>query len=265
MSEVLDRMVQRARGELPAVEPLVPSQRTALGAQAGFAVEDVEREVSGSNVRVLDEHPFQRRTSRPDRKMEAYGASSVAGVGSSEENVQPTGRLGTRASEEQPRLMFEGAQGETGSGAPKARIAVPRGGAARTERSRHDAPEEHEARRVGEADTVSRARGLAPREAEIHQAALAESETEGETAGRRGETPKTIDREQHQPFQAELHAPELAVHAEAPVIETGEHTEIYISIGSIELHAPRMEAKAAPFRPRVTLDEFLKRKPGAGS
>jgi hypothetical protein len=51
----------------------------------------------------------------------------------------------------------------------------------------------------------------------------------------------------------------------APVIETGEHTEIHITIGSIELRAPRTEAKAPPFRPSVTLDEFLKRRPGAES
>jgi hypothetical protein len=44
-------------------------------------------------------------------------------------------------------------------------------------------------------------------------------------------------------------------------------TEIYISIGSIELRAPRAETKpaAAPFRPRVTLEDFLRRKPEAGA
>jgi len=42
-----------------------------------------------------------------------------------------------------------------------------------------------------------------------------------------------------------------------------EKTEIHISIGSVELRAPRVEPRpqAAPFRPRVTLDEFLRRKP----
>ncbi|MGA7314744.1 MAG: hypothetical protein WBX22_12315 [Silvibacterium sp.] len=46
-----------------------------------------------------------------------------------------------------------------------------------------------------------------------------------------------------------------------------ERTEIHISIGSIELRAPRIEAgpKPAPFKPHVTLDEFLRGKPGAGS
>jgi hypothetical protein len=272
MSGVLDRMVQRARGELPAVEPLVPAQRTVLGARAGFAVEDVERDVTGENPQQLRERPPLRRMARPDRTMEAYGASSVAGAASSTEKMQPADWLGTHASEdrhaEQTRLMFEGsamnvaAQGEPGSGGPEGGTAIPQGGAdSRTERSRDDAPGEDAARRVVEAEMVSRASGLAPREVEIHQAALAESET----AARRGEMPKTNDQEQHKPFQVELRAPELAVHAEAPVIETGEHTEIHISIGSIELHAPRPEAKAPPFRPRVTLDEFLRRRPGVRS
>jgi hypothetical protein len=44
-------------------------------------------------------------------------------------------------------------------------------------------------------------------------------------------------------------------------------TEVHISIGSIELRAPRGEARAAvaPFRPRVSLGDFLRRKPEAGA
>jgi hypothetical protein len=44
-----------------------------------------------------------------------------------------------------------------------------------------------------------------------------------------------------------------------------ERTEIHISIGSVELRAPRMEAKPRPaaFKPRVTLEEFLRRRDGA--
>ena len=53
--------------------------------------------------------------------------------------------------------------------------------------------------------------------------------------------------------------------ASAPMLEASAEpkTEIHISIGSIELRAPRTEARpqAAPFRPRVTLEEFLRRKP----
>jgi hypothetical protein len=51
--------------------------------------------------------------------------------------------------------------------------------------------------------------------------------------------------------------------ASAPSLE--QKTEIHISIGSIELRAPREEAKpsATPFRPRLSLGEFLRREPGA--
>ncbi len=42
-------------------------------------------------------------------------------------------------------------------------------------------------------------------------------------------------------------------------------SEIHISIGAIELRAPREApvSAAPPFRPRVTLEDFLRRKPGA--
>jgi hypothetical protein len=43
-------------------------------------------------------------------------------------------------------------------------------------------------------------------------------------------------------------------------------TEVHISIGSIELRAPRTEAKpAAPFRPKVTLEDFLRRNREGGA
>jgi hypothetical protein len=61
--------------------------------------------------------------------------------------------------------------------------------------------------------------------------------------------------------------PALQIHSRStPQIErTGvepaeDQTEVHISIGSIELRAPRSEPRqAAPSRPRVTLDEFLRR------
>ncbi|MGH9606923.1 MAG: hypothetical protein ACRD3N_14630 [Terracidiphilus sp.] len=61
----------------------------------------------------------------------------------------------------------------------------------------------------------------------------------------------------------ESREPRLSARHPQPPAE--EKTEIHISIGSIELRAPRMEPRpqAAPFRPRVTLDEFLRRKPEA--
>jgi len=54
--------------------------------------------------------------------------------------------------------------------------------------------------------------------------------------------------------------------ASLPDAPAEQKTEIHISIGSIELRAPRVEARpqAAPFRPRLTLNDFLRRKPEAG-
>jgi hypothetical protein len=53
----------------------------------------------------------------------------------------------------------------------------------------------------------------------------------------------------------------------APAFEVGDHTEIHITIGSVELRAPRVAPvppRSPAFRPRVTLDEFLKRGSGPG-
>jgi hypothetical protein len=53
----------------------------------------------------------------------------------------------------------------------------------------------------------------------------------------------------------------------ASAMDAAEHTEIHITIGSVELRAPRVvpvPPKAPAFRPRVTLDEFLKRGSGSG-
>ncbi len=57
-----------------------------------------------------------------------------------------------------------------------------------------------------------------------------------------------------------------AKHPESAAAMPEQRTEIHISIGSIEVRAPRSESKppAPPFRPRVTLDDFLRRKPEAG-
>jgi hypothetical protein len=52
-----------------------------------------------------------------------------------------------------------------------------------------------------------------------------------------------------------------------PAAPPEQRTEIHISIGSIELRAPRSETKppVPQFRPRVSLDDFLRRKSEAGA
>jgi hypothetical protein len=60
--------------------------------------------------------------------------------------------------------------------------------------------------------------------------------------------------------------PRIESDAAASANNEPEQTEIHITIGSVELRAPRVAPvapKSLPFRPRVTLDEFLRR--GSGS
>jgi len=267
MSGVLDRMVRRARGELPAVEPLTPSQRTALGARVGFAVEPLEREVTVGDVPRSDRLPvrvFERRT----EEERAEAASSRAKPEPALERAKSSGQADTDASQElqakvmPPRTTAESKLDSEGSSAgdPVKRAALAMS-----------------VRQQAEDGAGVPADAAARRFVEVSRAALG-SRVEEETSGLRptaperlagaderpAETDRAITREQRQRFAAEIHTAEPAVRAEAPVVESGEHTEIHITIGSIELRAPRTEAKAQPFRPRVTLDEFLRRKPGAG-
>jgi hypothetical protein len=55
--------------------------------------------------------------------------------------------------------------------------------------------------------------------------------------------------------------------AESHEVPAEQRTEIHISIGSIELRAPHVESRpqVVPFRPRVSLDDFLGRKPGGAA
>ncbi len=277
MSGVLDRMVQRARGELPSVEPLVRSQRTALGAGVGFAVEEVERGAPSEVVPPSDPFLAQRRASKRTGRMESVGATSL---GRRTEPVlekpKATTERPNRARSEEPRTEFA-PQGQTApsdidSGISTAGGAVEAAAAASESASprKHteggpEATKEHEARRFVETEIVTRRSALAATEEEIHESSATAPEAEREAEVLPAEAVRTIERAQHQRFQADLRAPEPAVHAHAPLKEASELTEIHITIGSIELRAPRTEPKGPPFRPRVTLDEFLTRKPGAGS
>jgi len=128
-----------------------------------------------------------------------------------------------------------------------------------------------------EAQTASPlGREVAAPGAEAHEPDSAAPEMRGATPPKRSEIeleakPASLRLREHaEPQMTESvppapHAAAPGIPAAAPVIETGEHTEIHISIGSIELRAPRTEEKASPFRPRVTLAEFLRRRPGAES
>ncbi|HWG19562.1 MAG TPA: hypothetical protein VG225_03465 [Terracidiphilus sp.] len=74
---------------------------------------------------------------------------------------------------------------------------------------------------------------------------------------------RAMPRETQEPIR-----PAARMRREAPEEPKPEPTtEIHISIGSVELRAARQEPspQAVPFRPRVALNDFLRRKPEAGA
>lgn len=235
MSGVLDRMVQRTRGELPAVEPLVAPQWTALAAHSASSEDAFEREA-----------PFRmdlpRREvaplSKPERTAKIpklnQSAPAPAGVSDHNRSIEPSPPASEPAHHAQIRSTAE----NLGEVKPQVAAQAPQ----------DSIPPEL---RVLEVRTVN-----APGTASDLQRKAADE-------------PQRIPPPKRQKPEHEVKPAQAAVQARneaAPGMEAaGEHTEIHITIGSIELHAPRAAAKTPPFQPRVTLDQFLNRKSGAAS
>lgn len=238
MSGVLDRMVQRVRGGLPAVEPLVAPQRTPLAALPSRVDEALQRDATRPSVEMSDIAPMPLPASRPGANEGAPTGAQVQGRRPNREKPQlerePTRHLPNRSVDGEPVV----------TAGPATAMAQPVPGE----------PQLH----VLEVRTVS-APGTEPEPPT--------AETREPTAllppARKDLQPQR--REPSSEVKSAPRTPEPAPHATPGMEVAAENTEIHITIGSIELRAPHTEATAPAFRPRVTLDEFLSRKPGAGS
>ncbi len=238
MSGLLDRMVQRARGALPAVEPLLAPQWTAPAAQRAPAEETHEADVT----RPPERRFVESREGAPLPAAKSPGAEDSAQTATP---LQGAGRSGEMARVRSDR----DANGGTGTDAS--------GIAAEAQ----PVPSDLELR-VPEVRTVSAAR------AELHAPSpqLPAPPESGDVKPQRRDSASAAKPAPRNPSQATAHGAKIGSDAPSPQMEAvGDHTEIHITIGSIELRAARAEAKAPPFRPRVTLDEFLNRRPGAAS
>jgi hypothetical protein len=228
-------MVQRTRGELPAVEPLVAPQWTVLGAQAASSEGTFEREAP---VRM----DLQRREVTPFSKPEAtakipalnQNAPAPPDVSGRNPSIEPSPKASEPAHHAQIRSTPQN-------------LSTPKSPAV-AQAPQDSAPPEL---RVLEVRTVN-APGAA---SDVQRKAADEPQRALPPMGRKPE-------HEVKPVPAIVQ-----VHNEAaPGMDAaGEHTEIHITIGSVELHAPRTAAKAPPFQPRVTLDQFLNRRSGAAS
>jgi hypothetical protein len=240
MSGVLDRMVQRSRGNLPTIEPLVRAQQTAAAAQP-FVVE--ENAVAASRSRDVASAGQQR----------AFRDEPAAAVQNDGRRDATQARDATRKDSRRSDALEDARTTGTSDsgGTPAAKDA--------------DDDGSKTARLEGAVVLKEVAQeGAAPNESSIEMRAEKMSAKIEETAG---ESIRTRAKAEQRAATLDTPAVRNESGDAASATEAAEHTEIHITIGSVELRAPRVAPappKAPAFRPRVTLDEFLKRGGGSG-
>jgi hypothetical protein len=240
MSGVLERMVQRSRGQLPAIEPLVRAQQTAAGAVPLVVEESAAPALRARNAAVSGRERASRDESaglvqdkvkrgapqasvpapKDSRRSEALEVSRVKQAAANEETLasKDTDRDGLN------RVRLERA------------VELPEAG--------QETKEQRQSSIEMRVEKVS---------AKLEEAA-GESVPTKAKAAKRAESQVTP-------------APRNEADAAPSANDELQQTEIHITIGSVELRSQRVAPvapKTPPFRPRVTLDEFLKRGAGSG-
>lgn len=259
MSGVLDRMAKRALGTLPTVQPLTSPHFAAPAPVWNESMAEpeanLEVEVPAPRRKSVQSISQQAETVLPEPNPEAVGNDEKSGAPQRHESLpQPEG-AGTRRAKPENQSEDELNSGNRPSLNRKPALEPAHAG-------------EHV---VETKEYTTRTARIEPDVAEVKNGTQLPARLDKQTLAL--ETQEILAREKEdRPVTAALELPRAAARplpaqqrdAAAPV----EHrTEIQISIGSIELRAPRAEAgpQLQPFRPRVTLDEFLRRKPEAGA
>lgn len=242
MSGVLDRMALRVLGVLPAVEPLVaPGLAPTVDSLADMAV---EREAAVA----LAAGP-QRKTPHLQP-----GETQDSAVSTRQEPALSATRLQAARREEWARSPE--AQRE-GTGAPVLKQA----GAL---------PEDSHAT-FKDADDRERPQSLALKAMadESVLSPIPAAMIVRKSTGSEEDADRSANRETAEPATARVTEVrgDSGAHIDLPGAPGEQRTEIHISIGSIELRAPRPDARPqpVPFRPQVALGEYLRGKPEAGA
>jgi hypothetical protein len=237
MSGVLDRMVQRSRGQLPAIEPLVRAQQTAAAALPFVVEEGAAAASRGRNAAFAGgERALREESAGPVQdnvKRDAVQARDAT-------------RNGARRSEALDVARVKGAAGNEGTPASK------------------DANQDGRAR----LERAVELRDVTQDSEEPHESSI---ETRAEKVRAKPEE-TTGDSVRKAKVEPRAETPDISVGRNeagdaASALDAAEHTEIHITIGSVELRAAQVAPappKAPAFKPRVTLDEFLKRGAGSG-
>jgi hypothetical protein len=226
MSGVLDRMVKRAHGQLPAVQPLMASPPV----EPGNPVEGFEEQTSRNDQQMAAQTTPPRATMRTDDRDARRHQDPLQNLAANSH------RDPLAHTSHQPETMRQ--FGSIDSFASKSESDLTAFGLNKTVDARRRSNEESLDR-----EPSANNRYVIPRE------------TTSEVRNK----PYIVHTE-----RAKSESMRMESFHDTHSEPAEQQTEIHISIGSIELRAPRTETrpKPAPFRPRVTLDEFLRRKPG---
>jgi hypothetical protein len=258
MSGVLERMAKRALGALPSVQPLASPQfaTPAVGLRESMAELETDLEIEGPvrSATQKTENLSPERSAGSRRKREKPGPLPTP-----EFSPQPAR---TEARNRQTRIQSSNRKSEelTPQPGPESRLGLSNEPSLKTPEiepgdTSFVPPMEYTARGPGEDANVKTG---APPATEIEERIVLHDRSEIPVRERQ-DHPISAARERNR--QATPRA--LPGQAAIPVEQK---TEINISIGSIEVRAPRVDARpqAPPFRPRVSLDDFLHRKPEGG-
>jgi hypothetical protein len=251
MSGVLDRMAKRALGALPTVQPLMAPRYAQMREEPSRSAAELERSVeteaeapvrmneAGSGTRRPETGEFEWREDRSGTATE-----SVRGL----EARIPAEQQGHATAQPAAQRELRTRQDRESEPAGAARVAEP-------------APRLKLTGRWPESSVPTLGKDRPSGDDADGSTALGRDESRRGTANSR----QSRGEQKISEFSA-LPARRSGQERTRQVVPPAEEkTEINISIGSIEMRAPRVEQRPqpAPFRPRVTLDEFLRRKPGA--
>jgi len=261
MSGVLERMAKRALGALPSVQPLASPQfaTPAVGLRESVPELETDLEIEGPvrSATQEAENLSPEQSARSRRKREKRGP-----LPTSELSPQPV-RAEARTRQTRIRSLNPNSEELTPQPKPEGKLNLSNEPSLNSDPALEMEPGdtsflppmEHTARAPGE---DANAKTGAPPATEIEEQIVLHKRSEIPVREKE-DHPISAARERNR--QATLRA--LPGQAAIPVEQKA---EINISIGSIELRAPRVDARpqAPAFRPRVSLDDFLHRKPEGG-
>lgn len=271
MSGVLDRMAKRALGALDGVQPLLAPRFAPLPGETGassvapeIALETdtpspAREGAAGDAARIDGSTPATE--SAPRQRLPAMSILPIAGRSSSDLSPRPsrpiesgTGAAAVTTPDQLSRMPAAEATPAQGDIAASSHTALP--GTAHSIEGPQREPDAKPAMASAPPGQI------VPRSSDMVEAGREANEIVSTNPSPAGGVPPVRISSRELPKSLQPSSPRTPAVPPPPAAPVSDQkTEIHITIGSIELRAPRTEAKApaAPFRPRVTLNDFLRR------